>query len=109
MSYLLNKPANRLKKSKPYLKVILCPYVKLLLKLKRQLISELLSKLVQVNNYELNRSRSSSYDVVIKVRTDMSKQIIFNISFLETDLKIVTNVRPEIHGTVNESSEWTAE
>jgi len=39
----------------------------------------------------------------------MSKQIIFNISFLESDLKIVMNSRPEIHDIVNERSEWTAE
>jgi hypothetical protein len=108
VSNLLNKPANRFKKSETHVKVKLYPYVKLLLKLTRHKISKLLCK---VNNYELNRSRSRIYNVVIKVQTDMSKQIIFNILFLETDLKIVMNARSEIrvHGTVNERSEWTAE
>jgi len=39
---------------------------------------------------------------------DMSKNIIFNISFLETDLKFAMNARPEIHGIFNERSELTA-
>jgi hypothetical protein len=39
----------------------------------------------------------------------MSKQIIFNISFIESDIKVLMDARPEIHGIVNERSEWTAE
>jgi hypothetical protein len=39
----------------------------------------------------------------------MSKQIIFNVSFLQSDIKIVMNARPETRGIVNERSEWTAE
>jgi hypothetical protein len=41
----------------------------------------------------------------------MSKQIIFNISFFEFDLKVygVMNARPEINGNVNERRQWTAE
>jgi len=69
----------------------------------------LLYILLQLNNYELNRSRSGSYDIIIKVLTDTSKQIVFNISFLESDLKNLMNSRPEMRSTVNERSEWTAE
>jgi hypothetical protein len=52
-------------------------------------ILKLLYKLLQVSNGEVNRSGSSSYDVCIKVQTNMSKRIIFSILFLEFDVQIV--------------------